>query len=180
MILNSLKVKIVGLVALIVICTISVASWYQYSQQKRMIEELAAQSSKVLVESIVNNIQTSMKTGHSGDISYILARLKSNDYIKELRIVSRGHGLRARVRAHRLPRRDELRPLERDAAAGLYPTKNVMHCQNALKTGFIFLRRKTFLTLTREFPTVLNAKGVTTPHKKRSPIWKQKFHCRHL
>ncbi len=88
MILNSLKVKIVGLVALIVICTISVASWYQYSQQKRMIEELAAQSSKVLVESIVNNIQTSMKTGHSGDISYILARLKSNDYIKELRIVS--------------------------------------------------------------------------------------------
>ncbi len=85
--INSLKIKIVGLVALIVIGTISFSSWINYSNQKTMQEDLAQQSSIVLVESILTSIHTSMKLGHATEVNEILSRIKSQDYIKALRIV---------------------------------------------------------------------------------------------
>lgn len=84
---NSLKIKIVGLVSLIVIATIAVSSWINYSNQKSMIEKIANQSSAVLVESILSSIHSAMKTGHTNEIDAILSRIKSHDYIKDLRIV---------------------------------------------------------------------------------------------
>lgn len=84
--INSLKIKIVGLVALIVIGTISISSWINFSNQKKMQEELAQQSSIILAESILTSIHSSMKFGHATDVNQILARVKSQDYIKALRI----------------------------------------------------------------------------------------------
>jgi len=86
--INSLKIKIVGLVAVIVIVTIGVSSWNNYSHQKSMQEELARQSSIVLVESILTSIYTSMKLGHASEIGGILSRVKSPEYITGLRIIS--------------------------------------------------------------------------------------------
>ena len=84
---NSLKIKIVGLVAVIVICTISISSWINFSNQMKMQEELAQQSSLVLVESILTGIHTTMMLGHATEVNEILARVKAQDYIKALRIV---------------------------------------------------------------------------------------------
>ena len=85
--INSLKIKIVGLVALIVIGTISISSWINLSYQKTMQEVLAQQSSIVLVESILTSIHTSMELGHAAEVNKILARVKSQEYIKALRII---------------------------------------------------------------------------------------------
>jgi HD-GYP domain-containing protein (c-di-GMP phosphodiesterase class II) len=75
-------------VALIVIGTISISSWINFSNQKTMQEELAQQSSIVLVESILTSIHTSMKLGHATEVNEILARVKSHEYIKALRIIN--------------------------------------------------------------------------------------------
>lgn len=88
MILNSLKIKIVGLVALIVIMVISFASWLHYRDQKAVIEKLVEKSSVVLIESVVANIQNSMKAGHTTAINTILHKAKIHDHIKELRIIN--------------------------------------------------------------------------------------------
>lgn len=85
---NSLKTKIVGLVALIVISAVSLSSWFHYRQQKRMIEEISAKSSQALIESIVSNIRSSMKGGHSEDLGSILGRIKNHEHILELRIIT--------------------------------------------------------------------------------------------
>jgi len=86
-VINSLKIKIVGLVTLIVIGTISISSWINFSIQKIMQEALAQQSSIVLVESILTSIHTSMKLGHATEVNEILARVKSQEYIRALRII---------------------------------------------------------------------------------------------
>jgi len=85
--MNSLKIKIVTLIAIIVIGAISISSWINFSNQRGMMEQLARQSSVVLVESILTSIHTSMKLGHAKDVDEILARVKSPDYVKELRII---------------------------------------------------------------------------------------------
>ena len=87
-VINSLKIKIVGLVTLIVIGTISISSWINFSIQKIMQEALAQQSSIVLVESILTSIHTSMKLGHATEVNEILARVKSQGYIRALRIIA--------------------------------------------------------------------------------------------
>ncbi len=86
-VINSLKIKIVGLVAIIVIGTISISSWINFSNQEKIQEEMAQQSSIVLVESILTSIRTSMRLGHSTEVNELLTRVKSHDYIKELRII---------------------------------------------------------------------------------------------
>ncbi|MGB9082330.1 MAG: hypothetical protein WCD00_13610, partial [Desulfuromonadaceae bacterium] len=88
MILNSLKIKIVGLVSLIVIAVISFVAWHHYRDQKAVIEKIVEKSSVIVVESIVDTIQSSMKAGHSTSLNVILNNAKSHDHIKELRIIS--------------------------------------------------------------------------------------------
>lgn len=87
MLLNSLKIKIVGLIAIIIIAIISIVSAINYRHQIKMLEELAEQSSVILVESIVSSIYGSMKLGHANEIDNILADIKAHNYIKALRIV---------------------------------------------------------------------------------------------
>jgi HD-GYP domain-containing protein (c-di-GMP phosphodiesterase class II) len=87
-VINSLKIKIVGLVAIIVIITISISSWINFSNQEKIQEEMAQQSSIILVESILTSIHSAMKLGHATEVNDILSRVKSRDYIKELRIIS--------------------------------------------------------------------------------------------
>lgn len=87
MFLNSLKIKIVSLVALIVIAVVSFASWKHYHEQKSMIVNLTEKSSVALIESIVANIQAAMKTGHTSAVNDILKKVKRREHVKVLRIV---------------------------------------------------------------------------------------------
>lgn len=88
MFLNSLKIKLVGVIAVIVIAIISIASWFNYTQQKKMLVDIAEQSSMILVEGILSSIHISMKLGHTFEANEILSRVKSHNYIKALRIVN--------------------------------------------------------------------------------------------
>lgn len=85
--INSLKIKIVGLVAIIVVVTIGISAWLNFSHQKIMLNKIAQQNAIVLTESILTSIHTSMKLGHSTEVDEILTRVKSHEYIKALRIV---------------------------------------------------------------------------------------------
>lgn len=86
--INSLKIKIVGLVALIVIFSIGISSWLNFRHQKSMQLEIAHQNAAILTESILTSIHNSMRLGHSSEVNDILNRVKFNDYILELRIVN--------------------------------------------------------------------------------------------
>lgn len=85
--LNSLKIKIVSLVAVIVIAVISLTAWSHYNGQKLLIVHLIEKSSLALIESIVANIQSEMEAGHTTDLGTILTKIKKQDYIKSVRIV---------------------------------------------------------------------------------------------
>lgn len=91
MIINSLKIKIICLAAIIIIAVISIAAWSNYKEQKTMVEHITEKSSLVLIDSIVSNIQNAMKAGHTTAINDILFKVKSQDHIKALRIVDE-HG----------------------------------------------------------------------------------------
>ncbi len=87
MIFNSLKLKIVGVVAVLVIAIISIATLHNYSHQKTMLVDVAEQSTGILVESILTSIHSAMKFGHTAEVNEILSRVKTNDFIKVLRVV---------------------------------------------------------------------------------------------
>ncbi|HIJ94598.1 MAG TPA: GAF domain-containing protein [Desulfuromonadales bacterium] len=87
MVFNSLKVKLVGLVALIVIAVISLASWRHYHEQKAIIELITEKSSVLLIDSVVANIQSAMKSGHTTAIDAILHDVRKHDTVSTLRIV---------------------------------------------------------------------------------------------
>ena len=88
MLFNSLKLKIVGLIALIVIVIISIATWFTYNHQKKVLLNAAEKSSVILVESLLSSIHSAMDFGHSSEVNNILSRIKSSDQIKALRIVT--------------------------------------------------------------------------------------------
>lgn len=84
---NSLKIKIVGLVSLIVIVIISLSSWLNYRHQQKLLTEVSEQNALILIESILVSIQSSMKLGHANEVDEILGRIKAHQYVKALRIV---------------------------------------------------------------------------------------------
>lgn len=75
------------MVSLIVIAVIASASWRHYLNQKVVIEKIVEDSSVVLIESVVSNIQSAMKAGHTTALNTILHDAKVHDQIKELRII---------------------------------------------------------------------------------------------
>lgn len=87
MIIDSLKFKIVCLVAVIVTAVISLAALISYNEQKSMVEHITEKSSLILIDSITSNIQNAMKTGHATAVNEILRKIKTQDHIKALRVV---------------------------------------------------------------------------------------------
>jgi HD-GYP domain-containing protein (c-di-GMP phosphodiesterase class II) len=88
MFFNSLKLKIVGLVAIIAVTIISITTWHNYNHQKKILADVAEQSSNILVESILTSIHSAMRFGHTSEVNEILSQVKSREYIKSLRVVS--------------------------------------------------------------------------------------------
>jgi hypothetical protein len=77
------------MVSLIVIAVIALAAWRHYLNQKAVIEKIVEDSSAVLIESVVSNIQSAMKAGHTTAINNILHDAKVHEQIKELRIIDK-------------------------------------------------------------------------------------------
>lgn len=77
------------MVSIIVVAVISFVSWHHYRDQKDVIEKIVENSSVILIESVVANIQNSMKAGHTTAINTILHEAKVHDHIKELRIIDK-------------------------------------------------------------------------------------------
>lgn len=89
--LNSLKVKILTLVTLILVLIIFSVAYINFSQQKEMLHEIANRNTSVLIETIKSSIGHAMLSGHSDEVGSIFARIKSREFVKSIRIVdSRG------------------------------------------------------------------------------------------
>ena len=85
--LNSLKIKILTLVALILIFIVSSVAYINFRQQKEMLHEIANRNTSVLVETIKSSIGNAMLSGRSEEVASIFARIKSREFVKSIRIV---------------------------------------------------------------------------------------------
>lgn len=153
MILNSLKIKIVGMVALIVIAVISFVSWQHYRNQKAVIEAIVEKSSVVLIESVVANIQGTMKTGHTTAINTILQDAKIQDHIKELRIIDQAGTI-----IHSADKNDIGRKLTEEGLGKI---------SNAKQNHFYFTNKANNLD---SYTRILNAPDCHGCHDARQPV----------
>ena len=85
--LNSLKIKILTLVALIMVCIISSVAYINFRHQKEMLHEIANRNTSVLIETIKSSLGNAMLSGHAGEIGSIFARIRSREFVKSVRIV---------------------------------------------------------------------------------------------
>lgn len=85
--LNSLKVKIIGLITLAIMAIITLVSYATYVHQREMLYDIATYNTNVLNETVKNSISDAMRSGRSEEISAIFSRLRSKELISALRIV---------------------------------------------------------------------------------------------
>lgn len=84
---NSLKIKILTLVTVIVVFIISSVGYLNFRQQKEMLHEIANRNTSVLMETIRSSIGNAMLSGHSNEVRSIFTRIKSREFVKSIRIV---------------------------------------------------------------------------------------------
>ena len=84
---NSLKIKILTLVTLILVIIISSVAYINFRQQKEMLHEIANRNTSVLIETIKSSIANAMLSGRSDEVGSIFARIKSREFVKSIRIV---------------------------------------------------------------------------------------------
>jgi len=85
--LNSLKIKILTLVTLILVLIISAVSYLNFRQAKEMLHEIANRNTSVLIETIKSSIANAMLSGNSDEVASIFAKIKSREFVKSIRIV---------------------------------------------------------------------------------------------
>jgi len=84
---NSLRIKILALVTLILIFIISSVAYINFRQQKEMLHEIAYRNTSVMIETIKSSVANAMLSGRSDEIGSIFARIKSREFVKSIRIV---------------------------------------------------------------------------------------------
>uniref|UniRef100_C6E6J2 Metal dependent phosphohydrolase n=1 Tax=Geobacter sp. (strain M21) TaxID=443144 RepID=C6E6J2_GEOSM len=84
---NSLKMKILALVALILLLIISSVAYLNFQQQKEMLHEIANRNTSVLIETIKSSVANAMLSGRSDEVGSIFERIKSREFVKSIRIV---------------------------------------------------------------------------------------------
>jgi putative nucleotidyltransferase with HDIG domain len=85
--MNTLKIKILGLITAIVVTIIAVVFYFNFQMEREMLKEVARHNTGILVETIKNSINNAMRSGHAEDIHTIFARIIGQKPIKGLRIV---------------------------------------------------------------------------------------------
>jgi len=84
---NSLKIKILTLVTVMLVIIISSVAYLNYLQQKEMLHEIASRNTSVLIETIKSSISNAMRSGRSDEVGSIFARIKSREFVKSIRIL---------------------------------------------------------------------------------------------
>jgi putative nucleotidyltransferase with HDIG domain len=85
--INSLKIKIIGLISLTLLAVITPVAYLNFQHQKVMLNEMAVHNADVLMETIRSSISDSMRNGHSEEVSKVFSRIRSKEFITALRIV---------------------------------------------------------------------------------------------
>jgi len=83
----SLKTKVLGATTLIVIVVVSLFAASNLGLERNLINELVAQDSRLLTETIRNSISNSMRHGRSDEVASILSHIRSEPSIRSIRIV---------------------------------------------------------------------------------------------
>jgi putative nucleotidyltransferase with HDIG domain len=84
--MNTLKIKILGLITIIVVAIITVAAMINIQLQKQMITSLTEQNALMMAETIKSSIANAMRAGHAEAVQNILTSIKSQESIKAVRI----------------------------------------------------------------------------------------------
>lgn len=84
--LNSLKVKIIGLTTVIMILAVVLTAWLNVRTQEAMLTRFAEQNGKVLGETIRNSIIANMASGKNDEVANILRRIAKEQAIESVRI----------------------------------------------------------------------------------------------
>ncbi len=84
--INSLKVKILGITILITIAAVAAAAWHNLQTQNQMVRQMASQNSRILAQTIRNSITTAMQTGSNHEVITILKNIDEEQSISSPRI----------------------------------------------------------------------------------------------
>lgn len=85
--INSLKIKIIGLITITLVAVVTLAAFLNYRHQTEMLYEMANHNTNVLAETVKSSINDAMRSGHSEEISSIFSRIRSKELISSLRIL---------------------------------------------------------------------------------------------
>ncbi|MDZ4183927.1 MAG: hypothetical protein U1D97_02980, partial [Desulfuromonadales bacterium] len=84
--MNSLKIKILGLIALIMCGVIGLITWKNIETQHNMLAEVAKQNGRLVSETIRNSINSNMKNGEQDKVQEIFAEISQNPSISSVKI----------------------------------------------------------------------------------------------
>jgi HD-GYP domain-containing protein (c-di-GMP phosphodiesterase class II) len=84
--MNSLKIKILGLIALIMCGVIGLITWKNLITQHEMLAKVAEQNGRLVSETIRNSIHSSMKNGEQSKVQGMFTEIGENPSIDAVRI----------------------------------------------------------------------------------------------
>ncbi len=84
--MNTLKIKFLGLTAMILLVAVGLTAWYNLKTQDAMLSKVADEHSHLLVETIRNSIITDMASGKNDRVGEILAKIHNEPAIDSIRI----------------------------------------------------------------------------------------------
>ncbi|HZV80656.1 MAG TPA: hypothetical protein VFF53_00655, partial [Geobacteraceae bacterium] len=87
MTMNSLKIKILGAVCLLIIVFLSAATYLNFRYQKQLVHKITDSNIHLLNETIKSSISDAMRSGRSDEVRSILSRLNSSGHITSIRIL---------------------------------------------------------------------------------------------
>jgi len=84
--MNSLKFKILGLIAVIAVAVTFISTWITIGSQKTLLHRFATQTSQVLGETIHNSIIGAMEAGQTTEVVRLLEQINSEPAIESVHI----------------------------------------------------------------------------------------------
>ena len=84
--MNSIKFKLLGLIAIIVLLMTVVTILFNLNAQKSMLSKFATQNARVLAETIHNSIISTMESGRNSEIIRVLKQIEDEAAINSVNI----------------------------------------------------------------------------------------------
>jgi len=85
--MNSLKVKILGTVCMLIIIFLTAASYLNFKYQKQLIHKITTSNIHLLNETVKSSIADAMRNGRSDEVRSILSKLSASAHISSIRIL---------------------------------------------------------------------------------------------